>query len=151
MKPLIVLLVSFAIALIVTRLITGEFAFAFSARIAIAIMLVFTAIAHFAFTKGMIMMMPGFIPFKKGMVYFTGFIEIAAAAGLLIPGLQVLTGWLLILFFLLLLPANINAATRHIDYQKGTLEGPGANYLWFRVPLQILFILWTYFATIYSL
>jgi uncharacterized membrane protein len=148
MKPLIVLLVSFAIALIATRLITGEFAFAFSARIAMAIMLVFTAIAHFAFTKGMIMMIPDFIPFKKGMVYVTGFIEIAAAAGLFIPDLQVLTAWLLILFFLLLLPANINAAIRHIDFEKGTFEGPGANYLWFRVPLQILFILWTYFVGI---
>ena len=111
-------------------------------------MLLFTAIAHFAFTKGMIMMIPDLIPFKKGMVYFTGVIEIAAAVGVLIPGLQVLTGWLLILFFLLLLPANINAAIRHIDYQKGSFEGPGAKYLWFRVPLQILFILWTYFAAV---
>ena len=148
MKPLIVLLISFAIALLAIKLITGQFDLALSARIAMAVMLVFTAIAHFAFTKGMIMMIPDLIPFKKGMVYFTGVIEIAAAAGLLIPGLQVLTGWLLILFFLLLLPANINAAIRHIDYQKGTFEGPGAKYLWFRVPLQILFILWTYFAAI---
>ena len=148
MKPLIVLLISFAIALLAIKLITGQFDFALSARIAMAVMLVFTAIAHFAFTKGMIMMIPDLIPFKKGMVYFTGVIEIAAAAGLLIPDLQVLTGWLLILFFLLLLPANINAAIRHIDYQKGSFEGPGAKYLWFRVPLQILFILWTYFAAV---
>ena len=148
MKPLIVLLISFAIALLAIKLITGQFDLAFSARIAMAVMLVFTAIAHFAFTKGMIMMIPEFIPFKKEIVYFTGIIEIAAAVGLLIPGLQVLTGWSLILFFLLLLPANINAAIRHIDFEKGTFEGPGANYLWFRVPLQILFILWTYFAGI---
>ena len=148
MKPLIILLVSFAIALLAIKLITGQFALALSARIAMAIMLVFTAIAHFAFTKGMIMMIPDFIPFKKGMVYLTGVIEIAAAVGLLIPDLQVLTAWFLILFFMLLLPANINAAIRHIDYQKGTFEGPGAKYLWFRVPLQILFILWTYFAAI---
>ena len=148
MKPLIVLLVSFVIALITTKLITDQFDIALSGRIAMASMLVFTAIAHFALTKGMIMMMPDFIPFKKAMVYFTGFVEIAAAVGLLIPDLQVFTGWLLILFFMLLLPANINAAIRHIDFEKGTFEGPGTNYLWFRVPLQILFILWTYFAAI---
>jgi uncharacterized membrane protein len=147
-KPLIVLLTSFAIALIATKLTIGKFDIALSARVAMALMLVFTAIAHFAFTKGMVMMIPDFIPFKKGMVYFTGFIEMAAAAGLLIPNFQVLTGWLLILFFIMLLPANINAAIRHIDYQKGTFEGTGVNYLWFRVPLQILFILWTYFAAI---
>ena len=148
MKPLIVLLVSFVIALIVTRLIVGDFNVALSGRIAMASMLAFTAIGHFAFTKGMVMMIPDFIPFKKALVYFTGVIEIFAAAGLLISSYQVLTAWLLIVFFIVLLPANINAAIRHIDYQKGTFTGSGLTYLWFRVPLQILFILWTYFSAI---
>ena len=148
MKPLIVLLVSFVIALIVTRLIVGDFNVALSGRIAMASMLAFTAIGHFAFTKGMVMMIPDFIPFKKNLVYFTGVIEILAAAGLLISSYQVLTAWLLIVFFLVLLPANINAAIHHVDYQKGSFEGNGTNYLWFRVPLQILFILWVYFAAI---
>ena len=148
MKPLIVLLVSFALALIATKLIRNDFDIALSARIAMSIMLVFTAIAHFAYTKGMVMMMPGFIPYKKEIVYLTGIIEICAAIGLLIPNFRVLTAWLLIIFFVLLIPANINAATRHIDYQKGSFDGKGVVYLWFRIPLQILFILWTYFAAI---
>jgi uncharacterized membrane protein len=148
MKPLIVLLVSFVIALIVTRLIVGDFNVVLSGRIAMALMLAFTAIGHFTFTKGMVMMIPDFIPFKKALVYFTGVIEILAAAGLLISSYQVLTAWLLIVFFIVLLPANINAAIRHIDYQKGTFTGSGLTYLWFRVPLQILFILWTYFSAI---
>ena len=150
MKPLIVLLVSFLIALMGTKLALHNFDIALSGRIAMSTMLAFTAIAHFAFTRGMEMMIPGFIPFKKLMVYLTGLIEIGAAAGLLIPGLRLLTAWLLILFFILLLPANINAAVKHIDYQKGTFEGSGVTYLWFRVPLQILFILWTYFSAIRS-
>jgi uncharacterized membrane protein len=148
MKPLIVLLVSFVIALLVMKLALNNFDLTLSGRIAMAVMLAFTAIGHFAFTKGMVMMIPDFIPFKKGLVYFTGAIEIAAAAGLLIPALQVLTAWLLILFFILLLPANISAAIRHVDYQKGTFEGSGVIYLWFRVPLQLLFILWTYVSAI---
>jgi uncharacterized membrane protein len=145
MKPLIVLLVSFVIALTVTKLILGNSNIALSGRIAMALMLAFTAIGHFAFTKGMVMMIHNPIPFKKALVYFTGVIEILAAVGLLIPSLRVVTAWSLIVFFILLLPANINAAIRHIDYQKGTFEGSGVGYLWFRVPLQILFILWTYF------
>jgi uncharacterized membrane protein len=56
-----------------------------------------------------------------------------------------LTAWLLILFFFLILPANINAAVNKIDYQKGTTDGNGLNYLWFRVPLQVFFIAWVYF------
>jgi len=148
MKPLIILLTSFVIALFAIKISSHNYDMACAARIAMSLMLVFTAIGHFVYTKGMTLMIPGFIPFKKEMVYLTGVIEIAAAIGLQVPGLRVWTAWLLILFFLVLLPANINAATRHIDYQKGTVDGPGVNYLWFRVPLQVLFIVWTYFSAI---
>lgn len=148
MKPLIILFASFTIALVVTKLSLNSFDVPLSGRIAMAIMLVFTSIAHFAFTKGMEMMVPPFVPYKKTMVLLTGIIEFCAAVGLLIANIRILTAWLLILFFILLLPANIYAAIRHVDYQKGTFEGSGVNYLWFRVPLQILFILWTYFFAI---
>ena len=148
MKPLILLLTTFVIALFVIRITSHSYDIAFSARIAMSAMLVFTAIGHFVYTKGMILMIPNFIPFKKEMVYLTGLIEIVAAIGLLVPSLRVWTAWLLILFFLVLLPSNINAAIKHIDYQKESSDGPGLNYLWFRIPLQILFILWTYFSSI---
>ena len=148
MKPLIVLITTFLISLIVIRFLQNEFNIPFAARIAMSAMLIFTSIAHFAFIKGMIMMVPGFIPFKTGFVYLTGTLEILAAMSLQMRDYRVLTGWFLIIFFLLLLPANINAAVRKVDYQKGNLEGSGTNYLWFRVPLQILFIVWTYFSAI---
>jgi len=144
MKPLFVLAGAFVISLAATRLFTGEYAHLASGRIALSVMLLFTAIGHFVFTKGMILMMPRFIPFKKQLVYFTGIIEFTAAVGLLLPGLQVTTGWLLILFFICTLPVNINAALQHIDYQKATHDGPGPAYLWFRIPLQALFIIWVY-------
>ncbi len=148
MKPLIVLLTVFIISIAAIKLINGVTNIPLAGRIAMAAMLVFTAVGHFAFTKGMSMMLPDFVPFKTETIYLTGLIEIAAAIGLLIPGLKQITGWLLIVFFLLLLPANIYAAFKHVDYQKGTLEGPGMAYLWFRVPLQLLFIVWTYLSAI---
>ncbi len=114
-------------------------------------MLLFTAIGHFAFSKGMALMIPDFIPFKKQVVYITGLFEIVAAIGLLVDGYQRITGWLLIAFFILILPANINAAIKKIDYQKGTTNGPGVKYLWFRVPLQLLFMSWVYFFAIHQL
>lgn len=135
---------SFAISLLSTKLITGGLNYPLSGRIAMAVMLLFTAIGHFVFTKGMVLMLPGFLPFKKLLIWFTGFLEVAAAIGLLLPALQQTTAWLLIIFFVLILPANINAASKHIDYQKGSYEGPGAGYLWFRVPLQLLFTGWVY-------
>jgi uncharacterized membrane protein len=111
-------------------------------------MLLFTAIGHFAFTKGMAMMIPPMVPLKTEIVYFTGLLEILLGIGLLVPRLAMYSGWILIVFFTLLLPANIYAALKQVDYQKANFEGYGLLYLWFRIPLQILFILWTYFSTI---
>src|SRR5690554_1311864 len=148
MKPLIVLLSVFAISLLATKIVQGNYKLALSGRIAMSVMLVFTALAHFVFTKGMAMMLPDFVPYKTATVYLTGIIEIIAAIGLFIPKFRVITAWLLIAFFILILPANIYAAIKNIDYQKGTFDGAGLTYLWFRIPLQILFIFWTYLSTI---
>lgn len=145
MKPLLVLISVFITSLLVLKLLKRSFQVALSARIAMAAMLVFTAIGHFAFTKGMALMLPDFIPQRELLVYLTGMIEVVAAIGLLIPSLRVLTGWLLIAFFLLILPVNIYAAIKHVDYQNANFNGQGLDYLWFRIPLQIIFILWTYF------
>ena len=148
MKPLIVLMTVFAVALTIFRFTKNEYAYAQAARVAMAAMLLFTALGHFLFAKGMAMMVPDFIPFKTEAVYATGIIEIAAAIGLLVPSLRVLTGALLIVFFVLMLPANIKAASQNINYQTGALDGAGLAYLWFRVPLQLLFIAWVYVSTL---
>ena len=148
MKPLIILLSSFLISLIVIKITNKEYDFALSGRIAMSIMLLFTAIGHFAFTKGMSMMIPKFIPYKETFVHLTGIFEILLALGLLIPKLKYISGWTLIIFLLLMLPANIYASINNINYQKGTFDGNGLAYLWFRIPLQFLFIIWTYFSAI---
>src|SRR5688500_10612772 len=145
MAPLFILLGTFVISLLATKYFTKVFDYSLSGRIAMSVMLLFTAIGHFAFTEGMTLMMPDFIPFKKELVYITGVIEICAAIGLVFFRLQRVTAWLLILFFLLILLANINAAIKNIDYQTGSNTGHGVTYLWFRIPLQIFFIAWTYF------
>lgn len=149
MKPLIVLLVVFIISHIVIRSVNGEYDIRQAGRVAMSAMLLFTAIGHFAFTKGMTMMLPDFIPAKREVVYFTGFVEIAAAIGLFIPSLRQITAWLLIVFFILILPTNIYAAIHQINYQKGTVDGEGLVYLWFRIPLQMLFIIWVYLSAIH--
>lgn len=148
MKPLLVLLASFVISLLVSKLTTKEYNIALSGRIAMSIMLVFTAIGHFVFTKGMSLMIPKFIPFKESFVYLTGVLEIILAISLLIPRLRCFSGWILIVFLLLMLPANIYASFYKVNYQKGTFDGHGLTYLWFRIPLQILFIVWTYICAI---
>ncbi|PXV62397.1 hypothetical protein CLV62_12086 [Dysgonomonas alginatilytica] len=51
MKPLIVLLLAFTISFFSTKFFRCNYDFALSGRIAMSVMLVFTAIAHFVFTK----------------------------------------------------------------------------------------------------
>lgn len=143
-----ILILVFVVVLVAGKVFQGQYSPAWSGRIAMAAMLLFTAVGHFAFTRGMSMMLPAFVPGKTVVVYLTGILEIAAAVALLVPGWKVPAGWFLILFLVLLLPANIHAALKHVDYQQATFNGSGPAYLWFRVPLQLFFIVWVYLSAV---
>jgi uncharacterized membrane protein len=147
MKPLIILLATFLITIIILWL-SGKHDYQLAARISMSVMLLFTAVGHFAFPKGMIKMIPAPVPFKKTLVIISGLFEIVAAIGLVLPDMYTGTGWLLIVFFVLILPANINAAIHNVDYQNPDATGKGLGYLWFRVPLQLFFIGWIYWSAI---
>ncbi|MGB5818811.1 MAG: hypothetical protein WBG90_04945 [Saonia sp.] len=148
MKPLLILVGTFIIAILLLKLIKGAIDYSLAGRIAMSLMLIFTAMGHFMFTQGMAQMVPNAIPSKIAIVYLSGIFEILLAIGLLVPKYKVSTGWILMLFFILILPANIKASLESINYETGELDGKGPGYLWFRVPLQVLFIFWVYFSTI---
>lgn len=148
MKPLFVLWGTFVTMLIATRIFCPQIDYALSGKTALAVMLLFTSMGHFMFTKGMTGMLPAFVPFRVQLIYATGLLEIAAAIGLFVPRLQTLTGVLLIVFFVLILPANVYAAQKYLNYETGKSDGKGPSYLWFRIPFQLLLIFWTYFCVI---
>ncbi len=146
--PEIILLSVFLIALTILKTVHKEYQFALAGRIAMAAMMVTTGIAHFVFAEGMSLMLPDFIPYKFELVYFTGVLEMMAAIGLLLPKYRKLTGWLLIVFLVLIIPSNIYATIKHVNLENATFDGDGPNYLWYRIPLQIFFIGWTYLSCI---
>lgn len=148
MKPLVILIFTFLLTLFFLKRRKHNYEYAQAGQVAMSVMLVFTGMAHFAFTEGMAMMLPAFVPMKTFLVYATGFLEIGFAVVLFLPKLKITSAWLLILFLISILPANIYAATKQINYQNATLDGHGLDYLWFRIPLQIFFILWIYFFVI---
>jgi uncharacterized membrane protein len=127
---------------------TGSWNLAFGGCLSMCLMLCFTAIGHILFTKGMTLMIPPFIPFKTALVIGTGVLEVLLGGALLSPSLRPFAGYALIVFFILILPGNIYAAFRQLDIEKGTFDGPGLNYLRFRVPLQLFFIIWVYYFSI---
>ncbi len=143
MAPLIILLVAFGIFFAVNKFLLGErFSLSFIGRFALALMLLATGIAHFTNTEPMIEMMPEFLPAKRELVYFTGLCELLAVVGLLWDKTAKLTSVMLIIFFIAILPANIIGSLKEVKF--GGMES-GPMYLFFRIPLQILFILWAYY------
>ena len=150
MRPLIVLVSVFALCMLFTYTFNAREDLYLSGRLALCVMLLFTALAHFVFMKGMLLMVPPFIPdaVKRFIVLLTGFIEIIGAAGVMISETRTTAGYLLIVFFIALFPANIYATQRRVNMEQGDFTGPGTYYLFFRVPLQLFIMLWTYYFAI---
>ncbi len=140
MAPLIFLLATFAILFLINRLLLGKrLTMPVIGRVSMAVMLVVTGITHFTNTEQMIEIMPEFMPAKRAIVYYTGVCELMAAVGLLWNRTVRLASILLIIFFMLVLPANIAGSLKSAQF--GGMEY-GPLYLLFRIPLQILFIWW---------
>lgn len=114
-----------------------------STRFALALMFLFTASAHFTkMKKNLINMLPKTFPFPKQIVFLTGIFEIAGAIGILIPQVMSWTGWCLAILMLAMFPANYNATKNNI-----TLRGKQPTPLFIRLPMQIVFIILTLWAT----
>lgn len=144
MAPLIILLVTFAVARAWTGARRHPDAGVWAARAALAAMFILTGVGHFVSTEAMVQMLPPFLPGRVTIVYVTGVLEIAVAALLFwrVTRPTPWLGWALAAFLLALLPANIYSALAEVG-----LGGHGPAYLWFRVPLQFFFIGWALLAT----
>ena len=142
MAPLIILLVTFGLLFLLDRFVlNGRIGLSLAGRIAMAAMLVATGISHFTNTDQMVAMMPDFMPAKRELVYFTGVCELAAVVGLVWNKTARLASVLLIVFFVLVLPANIAGSLKSVNF-GGMQYGP--LYLLFRVPMQLFFIWWVW-------
>jgi uncharacterized membrane protein len=105
-------------------------------RIGLAVMLCFTAAAHFnSMRADLVRMVPPAIPNPEFMVTLTGVCEILGAIGLLIPRTRRLAAFALIVMLVAVLPANVRAARSGL-----TIGGTAATSLGPRVALQVLFI-----------
>jgi uncharacterized membrane protein len=111
-------------------------------RYALATMLIFTASAHFTRMKhDLVRMMPDWIPQPMALIYFTGVCEIVGAIGLVLPYLRQAAGIALIVFFIVVFPANVKAARSGVG-----MGGKRATPLWLRASMQVLFIALTWWS-----
>jgi uncharacterized membrane protein len=117
-----------------------------AAACGLALLFAFTGIGHFIQTEPMAQMLPPWVPARTFLVYATGVLEFAIAAGFLMPTrTSRLTGWAAAAVLVLFFPANIYAAFNHVP-MGGHVEGP--VYLLIRAPLQFIILFWVYWFTL---
>lgn len=79
------------------------------------------------------------------LVYFTGVCEIGGAIGLLLPSVRQAAGIALIVFFIVVFPANVKAARVGV-----AVGGKRATPLWLRASMQVLFIVLTWWSALWN-
>ncbi|MFI6843293.1 DoxX family protein [Kitasatospora sp. NBC_00085] len=103
----------------------------------LALMFVTTAVPHFiaSWRRDFVAMIPPALPRPDLLVTLTGVLELAAAAGLLVPPLAPFAAAGLALLMLAMFPANVHAARSGV-----TLAGKPVTPLPARTALQVVFV-----------
>ncbi|MFI7277890.1 DoxX family protein [Streptomyces sp. NPDC049879] len=103
----------------------------------VALLFVTGGVPHFlpSWRRDMAAMVPPSLPRPELLVTLTGVLELAGAAGLLIPPLAPYAAIGLAVLLLALFPANVHAARQHL-----TLGGRPATPLPLRTVLQVVFL-----------
>jgi uncharacterized membrane protein len=114
-------------------------------RIGLAAVFLFTGIGHFVKAREMSEMLPASVPARVPIIYASGLLEVAFAAGLIVAGGARAAGLAIIAFLILVFPANVSSAVRRVDFGG---HGRGLAYLWARAPLQLLLIGWAYWFAV---
>jgi len=138
MAPLIALIAGFVVSRLL-GLLGVEFLDDWqpALRAGLALMFAVTGVTHFipSWRRDFTAMVPPVFPRPDLLVTLTGVMELAGAAGLLLPPLAPAAAVCLALLLVAMFPANIMAARRHL-----TLAGRPATALPARTALQVLFI-----------
>ncbi|MGW0807736.1 DoxX family protein [Nonomuraea sp. NPDC002799] len=106
-------------------------------RGALALMFVFTGVPHFlpSWRRDFVAMIPPAFPRPALLVTLTGVLELAGAAGLLVPPVAPYAAIGLALLMIAMFPANVSGARRGL-----TLAGKPVTPLPARTALQVLFV-----------
>ena len=110
--------------------------------VGLALMFAFTGVGHFVQTEPMAEMLPSALPWRVGIIYATGVLELVFAAALLVPRLSRAAAWCIIIFLVLALPANVHAAMGRVPMGAHAM---GPIYLLARVPVQVFIGWWAYY------
>ena len=105
----------------------------------IAGLFLITGTLHFIKPDPFLKIVPPPLPWPLGLVYASGFFELAGAVGLLIPRFQRAAAYGLVALLIAVFPANIYMATAPVKF-GGFLDHP--LYHWIRIPFQGVLMAW---------
>ncbi len=108
----------------------------------LSVFFIYFGIDHFINPDFYLSIMPPAFPLHAEAVYISGFFEILGGICVLIPSLRKLAGWGLIALLISVYPANIYMAITPESFPEISI-----GLLYFRLPLQFLFIYWAYSIT----
>ncbi|MCA1565379.1 MAG: DoxX family membrane protein [Acidobacteria bacterium] len=111
-------------------------------KYSLGLLFVLGGLYHFFNPALYLRMMPPYLPWHLLLVYLSGFFETALGLLLLIPKYTRLAAWGLIALLVAVFPANVQMA---LGPQQFPEIPPVA--LWLRLPLQLVFVAWTYSLT----
>ena len=113
------------------------------ARVALAVLYIAFGGLHLAAADRFLPIMPGWVPFPREVVLFTGVCEIAGGLGLLFQRTRVLAGVMLALYAVAVYPANLHHAIANVHV-------PGLPSTWWyhapRLAFQPVFVWWALWA-----
>ena len=98
-----------------------------------------TGTFHFLKPGPFLKIVPPALPWPLGLVYVSGFFEVAGAVGLLIPRFRRAAAYGLVALLSAVLPANIYMAAAPVKF-GGFLDHP--LYHWIRIPFQGVLMAW---------
>lgn len=133
MAPLIALILGFAASRLLGLVgVDAWDGWQQSLCVGLSLMFVVTGLAHFIGRrrKGLVAMVPPGLPKPELLVLVTGVLELAGAVGLWIDATAQAAAICLALLMLVMFPANVSAARRHLPVTP----------LPIRIPLQVVFV-----------
>lgn len=100
-------------------------------QIILAIGMIVVGALHFTSPEGFEKIVPDVLPYHLAFVYGSGFLEVLAGVGLLIPGVSRFAAWLLVILYIAVFPANLYQAVNNIDVAALPHNPP---LIWLRLP-----------------
>ncbi len=113
-------------------------------QILLAIGMIVAGVKHFTDPEPFERIVPDFLPYHWSLVYSSGFLEVLAGVGLLIPQWSQAAAWTLVVLYIVVFPANLYQAIHNMDVPALPHDPP---LIWLRLPMQALLVAWAWWFT----